>query len=69
MKDYEYILGKYREYLRNLRDTVLCRHIDYEQSYSIIMGLIPIYSDILKRYIVEVYYSKGVFQRVSMILI
>lgn len=61
IREYEYILGKYRNYIRNLRDYVVCEHIDYERGYGIIMGLLPAYVDILKKYVVEVYYSKGEF--------
>ena len=61
IRDYEYILGKYRNYIRNLRDNVVCGHIDYESGYGVIMGLLPTYIDILKKYVIEVYYAKGKF--------
>lgn len=61
IKEYEYILGKYRSYIRNLRGHVVGGQIDFERGYGIIMGLLPPYVDILKKYIVVVYYAKGQF--------
>lgn len=64
-KDYEYILGKYRSYVRNLRDMILCGHIDFQQGYSIIMGLLPAYIELLKKYVIEVFYAKRIFPQIE----
>ena len=57
IKEYEELLNCYRSYLRNLRDFIYCGHFDFENGYKIIMNMLPVYADLLKKYIFELYYS------------
>ena len=59
--DYEKLLGQYRDYLRKMKDYISQGSVSYEKAYKIVMYLLPIYAEILNKYIVEYYYAKNRF--------
>lgn len=61
LAEYERLLGRYRDYMRNLRDYMLRGLLDYEQGYRILMGLFPEYTAILKRYVEKATYEEEKF--------
>ena len=64
MKDYENLLGQYRDYLRKMKDYISQGSVSYEKAYKIVMYLLPIYAEILNKYIVESYYAKNRFPEI-----
>ena len=61
ISDYEDLLGQYRDYLRKMKDYISQGSISYEKAYKIVMYLLPIYAEILNKYIVESYYMMNRF--------
>ena len=64
LKDYENLLGQYRDYLRKMKDYISQGSVSYEKAYKIVMYLLPIYAEILNKYIVESYYAKNRFPEI-----
>lgn len=57
LKECESVLGEYRTYLRYVQSLMNNGILDYEAGYQISMNLLRSYSEILKNYLIEYYYT------------